>query len=72
MAKEKSMKPISTPKDVPKSEQIREPKKSFPTIEMETKSPAFNSENKQSQVQATDDKGTDENEAPDVGQTKAP
>lgn len=62
-----------TPGPVPKDQEIREPKKSYPTIEMDANGPEFNSENKQSQVQATDDQGQDKNQAPEVNDgQKAP
>ncbi len=62
-----------TPGPTPKNQEVREPKKSFPTIEMDANGPEFNSENKQAQVQATDDKGPEATQAPEVNDVqKAP
>lgn len=67
------MKPQHPPGLIPTDNDDRESKKSFPTVEIEAKSPDFNIEKKKSEILSNDDEGLDKKDAPEVNdQQQAP
>lgn len=61
------------PGRIPTNEDAREPKKGFPTVEIEAKSPDFNVEKKKSEILSNEDEGLEKTDAPEVNdQQQAP